>query len=236
MGFQTNRAGLSILYAALLLGWMIGTTAQAAVTYSVASSVDSGNSLTSLQVGDRVTFDITIRSDGEPIYGVGASAYGYSSVLSFDSGFTNPTVLSQLCVPAAGCFGGLDQSGLGGGVQVGLLGGPDESVRFTNAISLVPTTGTGSFDLGVATGFAGDAQVRLVFNATNEGDAVISFGTNRDYADATVFEGGETRNTPIWRERISVRGASAVPEPGAALLMSSGLLVAAFRLRIRRMA
>ena len=73
---STRTHGLAKLFTGLLLSLFVAASADASVWYSIAASVDSGNSLSSLQIGDRVTFDITIRSDGEPIYGVGASAYG----------------------------------------------------------------------------------------------------------------------------------------------------------------
>jgi len=66
-----------------------------------------------LEVGDFVTVDITLRSDGESAFGLGGSAIGYDeSIVGFQSGIAAPDVLVQVCVASVGCFGGLDNNGV----------------------------------------------------------------------------------------------------------------------------
>ena len=66
-----------------------------------------------VEVGDFVTVDITLRSDGESAFGLGGSAIGYDeSIVGFQSGIAAPDVLVQVCVASVGCFGGLDNNGV----------------------------------------------------------------------------------------------------------------------------
>ena len=151
------------------------------------------------------------------------------------SGLTNPSLFDAICIPSAGCFEGLDQRGLNGGVDANRDLTAGEFVRFAKAISLIPALSTGERDLGAATRVAGDAQVQLVFEATREGEAVINLGTQYAWGDATVYDGGEIRQVDpiVFRLRV-LPPVFAIPESGAALLMSSGLLVVAGQSRVHR--
>ena len=233
---------LAIFCAGLAL--LAASGAQSAVTFSVASSVASGNALDELVIGDLVTFDITLRSDGEASYGIGASAFQWDpGRIQYVSGAAAPSILNSICV-SGDCFGGL---------PIGILG-PQQFrdpgvVSFAQHLSLTPATGTGALDPGVVTGIAGDPQFRLVFEATSAGSTLFEFGSSLNNGDVLVLAGGAIGEVESAFASITIGGGSGdtsgggtppihigdgyagggsrsappIPEPGAALLMAVGL-------------
>jgi hypothetical protein len=98
--FISVIASVAMFFAASVAG--------AAVTFTQSTSVDSGRALSALEIGDVVTIDITLRSDGEGTLAVGAAASGYDTgVVSFSGGQASSAVLVQVCIPTVGCFGGI---------------------------------------------------------------------------------------------------------------------------------
>ena len=83
-------------------------SALAAVTFTAATSSSSGRPLSALAPGDTLTIDVTMRTDGEGIYGLGVSAVGHDpSILAFTSGSIPTDVLNAICVRPGFCFGGI---------------------------------------------------------------------------------------------------------------------------------
>ncbi len=216
----------------LLLLILTTSAAQAQVTYTVTPT-DQGGDLVlpgqTLSPGDQLILEIQLRTDGTPVAGNGASAFGYTANgLDFSSGQGVASVLSATCIPGSGCFGGL-------------VGGPDvsgalseafyaatPSVRFFNHIDVVPAAGDGSLDLGVD-GQVGTAQARLVFDVLSsvvfQQGATVSVGSAFDYGDGVVLGDSSLGSAQtLW----------VVPEPGSALLMGLGLAGLAGAGRSRR--
>jgi hypothetical protein len=255
---------LAIGFAGLFL--LASNPAQSAVTFSVSSSVASGNALDELVIGDLVTFDITLRSDGEAAYAIGASAFGWDSTrIQYVSGVSAPSVLNSVCV-SEGCFGGLP---LGRAGDYPNQYGRPGIVEFAGHLSLAAATGTGALDPGVVTGVAGDPQFRLVFETTALGSTQFEFGSSLDIGDVLVLDGGELGEVenafaaitvlggapvdpdggnpidpggrlpidPGGVNPIDPRGGSApIPEPGAALLMAVGMACVSLSTRRRERA
>jgi hypothetical protein len=210
------RLFVSIIASAAML--MVASVAGAEVTFT-ASASSNGGPISALNPGDLVTIDITLRSDGEAAFGVGGAAFGYDeSVASYVSGTAVNAVLVQVCVPALGCFGGVDNGVIAGaGPALSLANPLGPEVQFLNAASTSGSTFTGATDQGV-NGVAGSAQFQLVFQAGPAGSTTIEFGADPDYGDALIIAGGQQGVTNSAFVTLTV-----IPEPGTALLMGLGL-------------
>ena len=67
------RLSFSIIATAIFFA---SSTASAAVTSSVIANAEGGD-IDNMSPGETVTLDIFIRSDGEAVFGLGASVFGY---------------------------------------------------------------------------------------------------------------------------------------------------------------
>lgn len=203
----------------VLLAWIGGAApAFAAVTLTASATSASGSPLSALPVGDLVTIDITLRSDGVPVYALQASATGYDpNGLGFVSGEGAGHVLSLICLPQ-GCFGGIENDAIEApGIREDRSNPLGPQVRFMRGLTIGFTSQTGAADLGVS-GIVGDPQFRLMFRARAPGATTIEIGANLAYGDASEGEGGLL---------VPTSGASVdllvVPEPSVTTLFALGL-------------
>ena len=181
--------------------------ANAGVTFTVTGT--SGANPAGMAIGEFMTVDVRISSDGEPaIFGLGASAYGYdTNFLSFDSGDAVVSYLHDTCIPAPTnvCFNGLDN--VEGGA---LTAEADGRIQIGNSASLTGRVGTGDLDPGLDGAVGGDdAQFRLVFEAIAEGTSTLTVGTGANQGDVIVLAGGVTEQAT--NDTLVI----TVPEPGA---------------------
>lgn len=213
------RILMTLIRCAAILG--VASAAHASVTLTVRGTDQNGTHLFNgsvLSPGDQVILDITARSDGEPTFGLGASATGYDTgFLSFNSGEKAFSLFSEVCDISSGCVGGLDNTSVPH-IIVESSGFGSPEVRFFNAISLSGTTQSGANDLGVS-GIIGDPQARLVFDVVGLGglfdpQSSINVGTYVQLGDALILTGGA---------HGSVQTIWVTPEPSTALLLALGL-------------
>lgn len=185
------------------------SAASAAVTFNVTAT-PSGGDILNMNPGDTLTLDITMRSDGELLFAVGASVFGYApGSLSLQSGQTASAAFVQFATGPGTGFGGLDSA------QIVEEVGASET-QFFNGVSIGGTPATGADDVSVVTDAAGGPHARIIFvvNAST----VLNVGASMDFGDAIVGNGGAflTANNAVIE-------AVVVPEPGTALLMGLGL-------------
>jgi hypothetical protein len=223
-------------FRAALLASLILFTAQAALADATftASATSNGGPLTALSVGDVVTIDVTIRSDGiapaGDVFGLGVSAVGYdTAVATFTSGSLPTNVLNQICVAPGSCFAGLaNTTGSAFETTANSPGLPE--VQLFNGVSTVAVSGTtGEVDQGVITGVAGDAQFQVVFTAAGDGTTTITLGANTEYGDDVVGTGGVVLGT------TNVDVVLTVPEPAtmASSLAALGSVLGVVAIRRR---
>jgi len=205
---------------ALVLVVMSAFAASAEITWTVDATA-SGGDINNMTPGDTVTIDVTLRSDGVTIFGVGGAAYGYDlgAIAIAPGGLTSSSALNQVCVPSAGCFGGLESS------QEIAQDGPTE-IQFFNAVSTTGSTFTGEIDEGVVTGVSGDPQFHLVFTVNETTSINIGDGGEGDGALGT---GG----LPLMSNNAVVN--VTIPEPGAVVsslaALGTAFAVVGFRRR-----
>jgi len=201
------RMYISIVAAAM---FFVASVASAGVTYHVVATAGNGD-LLAMVPGETLTLDITMRSDGEALNGLGAAVYAYNGALTYVSGDTAANAFYSVCV-AGTCYGGLSNSLASAGPTQNV----GDEIQFFNGIAIQATTQTGANDVGIITGVAGDAQAQLVFTVNNS--VTFGVGTNPAYADSAIGAGGATLS--VMNETVVV---TVIPEPGTALLMGLGL-------------
>jgi hypothetical protein len=219
-----RRAGSVSALALLLL--LPASPALSVLTFTADSTTSEGSPLDTLRVGELVTIDLTVRSDGEGVLGVGSAATGYdTTVIAFDSGIAVASILSMACVLTYPCVGGLDNSSVAGPLHLnhGPALGPE--IQFLNAVSVAGTSHSGEMDRGV-TGLVGDPQFQLVFRAMAPGTTTINLGTDFDYGDAVILGGGSSA-----QEAKTFVTLTVIPEPSIGVLMVLGLAGLARRSR-----
>lgn len=205
-----TSASIAMLFSA--------ATANALVVFTVTTTSPPGAQL----FGDEITFNIRISSTGSPaVRSVGAAVFGYdSNMFDFVSGQAVGSFLHETCLPAVGCFQGLDNSAGGALIErYDALVGP--FVQLATASSTSPTIGTGALDPGLdGVVGGGDAQFRVTFRLVSPGSTTFTIGTWASHptlgfaiiaADGTAFDAANA-STSFW-----------VPEPGTALLLGLGL-------------
>lgn len=214
---MTNRFLPGLAVAALLV---LGVAPQAAasVIFDVAVSGTVVNPYDPIP-GDEITLDIRIRSTGTPVLGVGAAVYGYDSgLLEFVSGNAVGSFLHDVCIPATGCFDGLDNQDVGA-LSEGSYAGVGDFVQFATAVSTVARTGTGIQDQGLdGVVGGGDAQFRVTFRVIAPGGPVsflVGTSTNPTLGNVIVLPGlvFEQSVTQVW----------LIPEPNTVWLVGVGL-------------
>lgn len=205
---------LGVIVFALMLApvGFFAPSANASVIFTATASNPAGNPLSALSPGDLVTIDITIRSDGDPIFGMLAAVHGYDrNVVSFVSGTASPALFSSICLPAAGCFGGLLNM-----AAVDLVE-EDGRVIFANALTGAGVSNTGEADRGVD-GVAGGPQARVTFQILGEGTTEFLIGTDLSFGGGIVGAGGSVEGTTN-----AVVVVTMLPEPNTTLLLGLGL-------------
>ena len=213
------------LLASLLVLW--ASAASATVTFTVIGT--SGTDPASMTIGDTVTVDVRIASDGTPTFGLGASAWDYDeAVADFVSGDNVDTYLHETCIPDYGCFTGL--TNLAGGAAVETEISPNGNrVQIANSADLAGISGTGADDPGLDGVVAGgDAQFRITFEAIGDGDTTIQFGTGYQ-GDGIILAGG------VNEAAVNDTVAISVPEAGqvAGSLAALGSVMALVAIRRR---
>jgi hypothetical protein len=206
------------------------SVAGAATTFSASTST-SGASLSALQVGDTVTIDVTLSSDGTGVFGLGVSAIGYSPALSFTSGQAAGSVLNQVCIAPSTCFGGLDNTESSIAETTSNVPGLPE-VQLFSGISVSGSSQTGALDQDYTGGLGTTGpQFQIVFTAANEGSTTISLGANVAYGDNVVAAGGALANDANTNAEITL----TVPEPAtmASSLAALGSVLGVVAIRRR---
>jgi len=221
--FTSVLASVAMLFAA---------SAASALTFVANATVDSGNPLSALQVGDTVTINIRMSNPAAvAIFGIGAGAQGWdNSVAQFQGGELN---LGKYFCTNAACTLGLDNGVAYPNVDentgnalvtpgdVQNVAGVGNYFPIVQAIATTGRAGDGSRDPGIdGVVNGGDAQFRIVFRAAGPGTTTIDIGTNANptLGNVVVLAGGATE--PATNALISL---TVVPEPGTALLMGLGL-------------
>ena len=202
------RLSVSIIATARFFA---ASAASAAVTYSVIANAEGGD-LGAMSPGETATLDIFIRSDGEAVIGLAASVFGYDGALTYVSGITSATFLNRVPTGPGMGFGGLPNTSGDAPVE-----NPFESdgIRILNGVLPGGSTATGANDVSPVTGEAGGPHARLVFRVNRS--TFFGIGSNSDYADAVVGEGG------VYLAVTNATVGVFVPEPRTALLMTLGL-------------
>lgn len=199
------RLFVSVIATAIFFA---ASAASAAVTFTVDTSVASGNALDALVVGDIVTLDITMRSDGlEPVFAIGGAVSGGAGAVNLVSGSTVPSALVSVCIPG-GCFGGLDSS-----QAVSLQAAGD--IQFFNGVSISGSSQTGAMDPGFD-GVVGSPQAQVVLEVL--ASTTLTVGALAAFGDAIVGQGGAFLTSNNATIELAI-----IPEPGTALLMGLGL-------------
>jgi hypothetical protein len=217
-------------FSAALLASLILFTAQSALADGTftASATSDGGPLTALEIGDVVTIDVTIRSDGAEVFGLGVSAVGYDpAVVSFTSGTIPANVLNAIC-SGGSCFGGLaNATTTAAESSVNVPGLPE--VQLFNSVAVVGVAQTGDADEGVITGVAGDPQFQIVFTAAGDGTTTITIGGNEAYGDGIVGAGGAALGS------ANAEVVLTVPEPAtmASSLAALGSVLGVVAIRRR---
>ncbi len=197
---------------------LLGTDAHAELTFTLTTEGSGGQSVDSLSIGDLVTIDITLRSDGQPIRVLEASATGYDpDILSLRSATTVNSVLSRVCLQSSEgleCYGGIylrEDASLTEVIEPPLA----PYVKIFEGQAGFPFSSTGELDYGVH-GVESGPQFQLVFRAVSAGITTVEIGIHPELGD---IAGGLS---PIVSNNASLT-ITVVPEPGTALLIGFGL-------------
>ncbi len=200
-----------VLVAGTLL--LMASSANAALFYTIDATRTDGSPIGVLQSGDEIQIDVTIRSDGEQIFGCGVSVYGFDpAAASLVSGITSSAALVAFATGPGTGFGGVDSSQV---VALDPAGG-DAGIQVFNGVSITGTTQTGALDISPVTGLAGGPQVRVVL-AIHE-SVTLNVGAGHP-TDGAIGVGGISLETSDVALALTV-----VPEPGTALLIGLGLI------------
>ena len=218
----------TVIAAAAVAAFSAGT-ASADVTWTVDAS--STGDLNAAQAGDVITIDITLRSDGISVFGVGGSIYGAdigAGAVTLSGGTTSSAALVQFATGPGTGFGGLDSTQA---VALDPAGG-DAGIQFFNGVSISGTGADGSGDLSPITSAAGDPQFQVVVEVAAglaDGEYTLNVGAGHP-TDGAVGNGGAALGTTEGSVVFTV------PEPGtiASSLAAMGTVLGVVGLRRRK--
>lgn len=238
-----------------------------ALGISIVDVRSTGASTTRLAAGDVLTVDLVLNNDGTlPVYGIGLAVAGYDldgngvadDGLGYVDGVGVDSVFNEFSVPDPAdptrylTGGGIDNVyqppreiiGRSRETPASDLTYHGLGVSFLGAISLTPTDGDGSHDVGVDGQLVrdGDVHFRLRFRALARAvptETTLVFGIpldpfgNSGWGAGVVGPGGSLYEFDndflnVFNQTLAVR---VVPEPGTALLVGFGLAVLGARRR-----
>lgn len=226
----------------VVVGWMAAWLIPGqgfAAGISIVRVSSSGSSPTELAHGDLLTIDLVAHNEEHlDIYGVGFTASGHDvdadgladDGLVYVGASASESIFNSGSTPEGEPFGGL--SNVVSGRHEQSYFGPHGSVFYGRiglmfaSVSLSPSNGDGSLDLGVDGRpiSEGDVHMRVVFQATSVPhpvDMVLTFGAYPD--DVWPVVGTRGILLPFENATYAVRILSN-PEPTTAVLMGLGLL------------
>ncbi|MFK7896665.1 MAG: PEP-CTERM sorting domain-containing protein [Myxococcota bacterium] len=206
------RWALLLMMSLGLVG--VSSPALALITFNVDVETESGDGV--VRVGDEVTLNVAMTSDGEPYYGISASVSGYeTSRARFDRGVAVDTAFNTVCIPGAGCFAGISN------MAIPLVEDPAvPRVPFFLGVTIAPAASTGADDFGIG-GFRiseGDYHASLTFEMLLPG--LSRFDIGAALPDELIIVAGGAIEPPI-NAFVEIY---VVPEPSTALLMGLGLI------------
>ena len=140
-------------FIALLLATTItlsASAASAALYYEVTTTVPSGNPLNALEVGDKLILDIGVYTDpGDLASGLSGSVNNYDeSIVSANAAESTlaTSFFDSVCIPTAGCFGGIANLESGLRIESGIEG-PGAEATFVSGLTIAAAQGDGFSDL-----------------------------------------------------------------------------------------
>ena len=184
-------------------------------------------------VGETVSIGVRISNPtGQAWHGIGLSYYGYDELLlAFVSGDAVHEALYEVCLPPTLCLNGANNLVGGPLIETSVfptvpLAGTPRVRGFVFVSDYRPKSGTGDLDPGLdGVVGAGDAQIRVTFEALADGLTDVEIGTGDDRGGillqyAGVASGAENANVRL-----------AVPETSFAGGLFVGLVAIAISTR-----
>ncbi len=227
--------GVAFVAGSALL-WLAPLSASA-LGISIVNVSSSGGSVAQLSDGDILTFDLVLENASQQdVYGLSLGVFGYdqgndgnvgNDHLRFVAGgAVASSAFNTALLPGPIAVGGISNIRTAP-TQFG-AGAPFNNprrVQLFDGVSLSPSNGDGSLDIGVdgASVGSGDAHFRVSFQAV----AGLTGITGNNVA--LTFGVGQFGNAAIGADGVELAFANAsyvvnvVPEPGTALLMGLGL-------------
>ncbi len=230
-----KRSGAWAGFLALLA---LSTGRADAAGISIVNVTSTGSSTSTLAVGDILTVDLVVNNDTNlDIYGIGLIAFGYDADedgvaddgLRMIGAESTASIFNTTVISSGQVFGGLpDFTHNNPYPREHSLGSTGLQTQLTNAISLTPSNGDGSLDIGVGGESIanGDVHFRISFQATSLLDGTeltLNFGIGDPTATGAEPNRGQAvvgyRGAFLPFENASLRVAiledpNAIPDPG----------------------
>ncbi len=218
---------------ALVVLLLVAPLSASALGISIQGVSSTGSSVTFLDGGDIITFDLVVENaTNEEVFALGLGVYGYDdgspgdtfdNRLLFAGGTAGLSIFSQIDNGAGQNFGGVTD--VGTGVFEDGQGFPintERRVQLFNGANLVGTTADNTLDIGVFGGQvgSGDVHIQVSFLAQELeflGDVTLTFGVGQ-FGNAAIGDGGAI--LAFYNDSYNL---TVIPEPGTALLMGLGL-------------
>jgi len=219
---------------ALVVLLLVAPLSANALGISIESVSSTGSSVTFLDGGDIITFNLVVENaTAEEVFGLGLGVYVYDdgspgdtfdNRLVFAGGQNSASILSTTFVPGTPnqAFGGLLSSGPVHEDGVGFPINQERRVVLFNALSLDGTNGNGTNDVGINGNQTNGADVHLQVSFLAQeleflGDVTLTFGVGQ-FGNAAIGDGGTI--LAFYNDSYNL---TVIPEPGTALLMGLGL-------------